>query len=524
MTIYLFSALAHWTAYPFAAATDRLIFDSASISAADVHLKSGSTWTGFGVGTKYVEMNGLNAYQIGQVSGIANVGFQNGSVLKFGDNTVGTANDDLANVITGSGAGDQLWGLGGNDTLYGYGGNDVLHGGAGNDVLQGSTGTDTASYQGTGPVRVSLNLGYQNTGAGFDTLVSIENLVGGSGNDALTGNAGPNQLTGGLGNDVLNGNGGSDTASYATAPGQVRVDLSVTLASQNTLAGGNDFLWSIENVVGGNFADFLYGNALANRLDGGFGSDFLVGNAGDDMLVGGSGNDALYGNAGNDVLTGGVGNDKLDGGLGRDIASYAGAAGAVQVSLGLTGAQTTLGDGSDTLMAIESLRGSRFGDRLYGNAEANYLGGEGGNDFLYGYAGNDSLYGGNGSDVLVAGAGNDVVVGNAQADVFRFDAKPNAALNKDTIGDFSPVDDTIQLENSAFTVLTSVGTLAAADFAKVYGTGASVVVPSTVNIIYDRYTGNLYYDPTGGAAADRVQFATLVGSPDDVIASDFFVT
>jgi Ca2+-binding RTX toxin-like protein len=44
-----------------------------------------------------------------------------------------------------------------------------------------------------------------------DTLTGIENVVGGSGNDILTGDAGANALDGGLGNDTLTGGGGNDT-------------------------------------------------------------------------------------------------------------------------------------------------------------------------------------------------------------------------------------------------------------------------------------------------------------------------
>ena len=44
----------------------------------------------------------------------------------------------------------------------------------------------------------------QNTlGAGFDTLISIENVTGTSHNDLLVGNAVGNRLEGGAGNDVL---------------------------------------------------------------------------------------------------------------------------------------------------------------------------------------------------------------------------------------------------------------------------------------------------------------------------------
>ena len=51
----------------------------------------------------------------------------------------------------------------------------------------------------------------QNTGgAGSDTLIGIENLTGGSGNDTLTGSSSNNVINGGSGNDTINGGGGHD--------------------------------------------------------------------------------------------------------------------------------------------------------------------------------------------------------------------------------------------------------------------------------------------------------------------------
>ena len=63
-----------------------------------------------------------------------------------------------------------------------------------------------------------------------DTLIGIENITGGSGNDVLIGGSGINVLLGGAGDDTLNGGGGNDTLTggagsdmfifdYATAHG-----------------------------------------------------------------------------------------------------------------------------------------------------------------------------------------------------------------------------------------------------------------------------------------------------------------
>ncbi len=47
--------------------------------------------------------------------------------------------------------------------------------------------------------------------------VTIENAIGGSGNDILTGNSANNTLSGGPGDDTLDGQAGIDTATYITA-------------------------------------------------------------------------------------------------------------------------------------------------------------------------------------------------------------------------------------------------------------------------------------------------------------------
>ena len=84
------------------------------------------------------------------------------------------------------------------DTLTGSDGDNVLRGAGGNDTLSGGLGSDWASYAGGAAVTVSLGLaGSQNTGGqGSDTLGSIENLIGSSFNDVLTGDGSANRISG----------------------------------------------------------------------------------------------------------------------------------------------------------------------------------------------------------------------------------------------------------------------------------------------------------------------------------------
>ncbi len=140
--------------------------------------------------------------------------------------------------------------------------------------------------------------------------VTIENAVGGNGNDLLTGNDSANKLSGGVGNDSLRGGAGNDTldggagidtADYGDSRSNLTINLSRTTA-QRTGDAGSDKLVSIENLVGGLGNDSLTGNSAANSLWGG---------AGNDLLQGGRGNDSLDGGLGADVLTGGSGNDRF---------------------------------------------------------------------------------------------------------------------------------------------------------------------------------------------------------------------
>ncbi len=106
------------------------------------------------------------------------------------------------------------------------------------------------------------------------------------------------------------------------------------------------------------------------------------------------------GNALNNVITGNVGSNTINGSTGIDTASYEAASAAVTVDLRLTTAQAT-GAGSDRLLGIEYLTGSRFNDRLTGNDLANRLDGGAGNDTLTGGLGNDTYLVDSSADIIV---------------------------------------------------------------------------------------------------------------------------
>ena len=262
-------------------------------------------------------------------------------------NTGGDGLDTITNVenLTGSAFADLLTGDGNDNVLSGGGGDDTLNGGLGDDTLIGGTGSDTASFAGGPAVDANLTTG-QATGAGTDSLSSIENLVGSASNDVLTGNAANNLLNGGLGDDDLNGGGGNDslvggggmdTADYSSAPNGVTVDL----GAGTSTGYGNDLLTAIENVTGSAYADSITGDGAANLLVGSGGDDWIDGAGGDDTIDGGLGNDFITGGAGNDMLFGGPGLDSVNGGSGDDM---------IAIQDGQVD-QATCGDGTDSVTA-----------------------------------------------------------------------------------------------------------------------------------------------------------------------------
>jgi len=142
-----------------------------------------------------------------------------------------------------------------------------------------------------------------------------------------------------------------------------------------------------------------------------FGTDAgetLRGTSGDDVICAGGGNDVILGQAGNDTIVGGAG---------LDTVSYAESPSAVVANL-TTG--TSSGQGEDTLLEVENLVGSRYDDKLDGDAGVNKLSGGFGNDGVWGQTGNDQLVGGDGADTLGGGVGNDSVNGNAGDDTAHF--------------------------------------------------------------------------------------------------------
>jgi hypothetical protein len=170
-----------------------------------------------------------------------------------------------ARVIGGLGN-DLLVGSDSTCTLSGNAGSDTLRGGWGNDVLNGGPGRDTVDYsQRTTALRIILDK-KANDGAvanlkGVPEKDNVgddcEIIIGGSGDDRITGNNLNNTLIGGPGNDSLYGSGGNDVLSggvgndlLSGGPGD-DILLSADLSSADTLDGGEgDDAHAIDSVLG----------------------------------------------------------------------------------------------------------------------------------------------------------------------------------------------------------------------------------------------------------------------------------
>ncbi len=341
---------------------------------------------------------------------------------------------------------------------------DTLEGNSADNTIDGGSGIDTVSYENTNAaVTVSLtNTGAQNTNsAGSDTLVNIENITGSNHDDALTGNASDNTIEGLSGNDTIDGGAGIDTASYALSGGAVTASLRLGTAS----GAGNDTLSNIENLFGSKYDDTLEGNAGNNSINGGGGIDTVsYANAAAAIKVstsnygaqqtGGDGIDTLFnienliGSAYDDTISGDSRSNVLDGSSGVDTVSYDNAPSGVRVSLAISGIQSTIGGGRDTLINFENITGSSFSDKLTGDSLDNKLSGGNGNDTLIGGDGNDTLVGGAGADQMSGSNGNDSFVflnigeigvgvevitdftsGQDKLDLSAIDAKTGFALN-----------------------------------------------------------------------------------------------
>ncbi|MEZ4267238.1 MAG: calcium-binding protein [Myxococcota bacterium] len=360
-------------------------------------------------------------------------------------------------TVNGGAGNDIIQGGDGDDVLNGSDGDDIFKSAEtddGSDTMAGGAGTDTVDYG----ARL-LNLTVTLDGVGNDGLsgeldnvgVDVENIIGGKGDDALTGSNISNKIQGGDGDDTLSGgtgNGdcsldvdileggagddifsqgaaadcgdsmvggtGTDIVTYASRTNALIIDIDNT--ADDGEVGENDNVKSdIEHVIGGGGNDTITGSANADIIDGGLGNDILNGGAGDDTFIEGA------------VTNGG---DVINGGTGRDTVDYSLRTAALTVTLCVdTAAATgdsTVGDcavhndglaaEADQLINVEGVQAGSGDDTITGASSDDTLEGGAGDDTISGGGGADSIFGDDDDDTLSGDGGDDYIDGGAGTD------------------------------------------------------------------------------------------------------------
>ena len=156
--------------------------------------------------------------------------------------------------------------------------------------------------------------------SGQEVNIALDSLTGrGGGDDVITGSSasdtiygqeGDDSIYGGSGHDTLYGGTGDDLLVGDGEPGSV-ADLTVEKIME--LGTGDDldaFILSVEEGLGANGNDQLFG---------GVGNDVLLGMGDDDYLDGGAGKDAIFGGSGNDIIVYDKADYLVSGGSGIDF-------------------------------------------------------------------------------------------------------------------------------------------------------------------------------------------------------------
>ncbi len=353
---------------------------------------------------------------------------QNATALQgtLGDDTINglAGNDQLygydgSDTLNGGDGDDWLYGDAGNDTLNGDAGDDTLNGGAGNDTLNGGAGDhDVADYSDT-TLGVTVNLALNSASgqqSGNDTLIGIEDAVGGSGGDQFWwATYAPSAQ--------VDGGGGMDMGVVFGSPGST-----ISASGTSLVFAGNGRTFTAKNVE-----SFVFYISTSMALTGDFSTVPLQGNPFAFTFSGGASADVLdatgltsqvafrfFGGNGDDTVRAAItgANDSLNGETGFDTVDYGAASQAVVIDLA---AGTAQGGqiGNDTLTGFEAATGGAGDDTITGDSANNVLNGGAGNDTLNGDAGDDTLNGSAGNDTLNGGGDNDTLNGGDGADVIN---------------------------------------------------------------------------------------------------------
>jgi hypothetical protein len=150
----------------------------------------------------------------------------------------------------------------------------TINGGGGSDTLQGPDIANTWQISGANAGTLDGNISF----------ASIQNLIGGAGNDTFQ------FQTGGSVVGSINGGGGTNTLDYTAYVGNILVDLLLNNAS---LVGQG--VSNVANVNGSQGNSLIVGDANTTALTGGTGRNVLIGGGGTETITGGGGFNLLIG-------------------------------------------------------------------------------------------------------------------------------------------------------------------------------------------------------------------------------------
>ena len=294
-----------------------------------------------------------------------------------------------------------------------------------------------------GTVTVASGISYG--GDRDDRLIGGDVIVGGGGQDVLTGNAVSNRFVFMAASDSLET--APDTI-VGFVSGQDRIDLSALSITGITLeASGNHTnvrvqtadgpMWIIVGNSSVAMSDILLERA-GQRIDGGNDADIVWGAARDATLTGGGGDDMIVGTDGADRIDGGTGFDVAWGGRGDDI---------YVIDDDNDKTIEFEGEGTDlaqiwvpTLLQAHIENGTLMGNDHIG------VSGNVSDNILTGNAGRNQLYGRNGDDVLIGGGSADLLEGGLGRDRFVYlDVTDSTFIARDQIENFERGTDTIDI-------------------------------------------------------------------------------
>ena len=393
--------------------------------------------------------------------------------LKDGTATNITMPTDADNSFTLGGGVDELIGI---EDVKGSHGNDIIDGDGNANLLKGLDGADTINGHGgddtiipNRPMPPAPNADGNGLAAGETTpMDGIDTIDGGEGVDtvsyegeqsvsavsiiarALVVDLSDEPVADSL--DTSNIDESKPPHIKATLGGDAGVTDKIIVENKGTEDKQN-WVSTIENVIGGGGSDEITGDERDNELTGG---------GGDDTLNGGKGNDTIHADNDDMNLDGGTGllpeDDKSTTDVDESVAgdmdtlSYAGIKedtdGNTTGKQGATNKTIVNDIETSGIRGFEVVIGSDLNDSFTapGEGGVTIMGGGGddaltgaeGKDTLMGDSGNDTLMGAAGVDTLNGGPGKDMLTGNDGADIFVVFSGESSGDNADTITDYAP--------------------------------------------------------------------------------------